>query len=384
MSRHARRAIIVGGSLTGLAASIRLARAGLDVTVLERNPDFAPSFGTGIGVDRAQLSAVTGVSALGTPDHPELPVIRRPWQSTSWSALHNWLRRIAEQQHHVRLIGGQEVTGIHCDEAIPRVVTTDRDYTADLVVGADGYRSLVRQLVSPDLPDAAYAGYGLWRGTIAEAGLPAGVNFDRRRHKGDLWTDRYRLVAYEIPGPDGEVTPGHRTINWVWYDPDCTRIFEASGCVEDSIVKRSLLRQELTPALIHRLEKLAKANWPEPWRGVILRTLDSGNVFATPVAEYVPVRLVRGPLVLIGDAAHVAVPATGAGLYTGLEDVEALGRIMEAGRGGVQAALKRYETVRFGPAQDLGLSSRQWSESYLARIGWRAAVKGSAQALHQS
>jgi 2-polyprenyl-6-methoxyphenol hydroxylase-like FAD-dependent oxidoreductase len=374
MPGYSRSAIIVGGSLTGLAAAIRLARAGLEVMVLERSPDFSPSFGTGIGVDRGQLSAVTGVSAFGTPDHPELPVVRRPWQSTSWSALQNWLRRIAEQLENVRLIGGQTVTDIRLDEVIPRVVTTDHQYTANLVIGADGYRSVVRQLVAPDLPDAIYAGYGLWRGTIAEADMPAGVSFDRRRKKGDLWTDRYRLVSYEIPGPNGEVTPGHRTINWVWYDPDCTSIFEMSGCVEDKIVKRSLLRHELTPALIHRLEKLAKANWPEPWRGMILGTLDIRNVFATPIAEYVPVRLVRGPLVLLGDAAHVAVPATGAGLYTGLEDVEALGRIMEAGSEDLETALNHYETIRIGPAQDLGLSSREWSESYLARINQRAAV----------
>jgi 2-polyprenyl-6-methoxyphenol hydroxylase-like FAD-dependent oxidoreductase len=373
MSGHSRHAIIVGGSLTGLAAAIRLARAGLKVTVLERSPDFSPNFGTGIGVDRAQLSAVTGVSAFGTPDHAELPVVRRPWQSTSWSALHHWLRGIVEGLHNVRLMAGQTVTDIHVDGALARVATTDHQYSSNLVIGADGYRSLVRQLVAPELPDAIYAGYGLWRGTIAEPDMPADVHFDRRRKKGDLWTDRYRLVSYEIPGPNGEVTPGHRTINWVWYDPDCTSIFEASGCVEDNIVKRSLLRDELTPALIQRLEKLAKASWPEPWRRMILSTLDRGNVFATPIAEYVPVRLVRGPLVLIGDAAHVSVPATGAGLYTGLEDVEALGRLMEAASGGLEAALNHYETIRVGPARDLGLSSRQWSENYLARIKHRAA-----------
>jgi 2-polyprenyl-6-methoxyphenol hydroxylase-like FAD-dependent oxidoreductase len=77
---------------------------------------------------------------------------------------------------------------------------------------------------------------------------------------------------------------------------------------------------------------------------------------------------------LIGDAAHVAVPATGAGLYTGLEDVEALGRILEARSGDLEAALKRYERVRIGPAQKLGLSSRQWSEDFLARTDQLAAV----------
>jgi 2-polyprenyl-6-methoxyphenol hydroxylase-like FAD-dependent oxidoreductase len=40
------------------------------------------------------------------------------------------------------------------------------------VVGADGYRSMVRRTVAPDQPDATFAGYMLWRGLTDEADLP--------------------------------------------------------------------------------------------------------------------------------------------------------------------------------------------------------------------
>jgi 2-polyprenyl-6-methoxyphenol hydroxylase-like FAD-dependent oxidoreductase len=61
--------------------------------------------------------------------------------------------------------------------------------------------------------------------------------------------------------------------------------------------------------LVERLEQLARLHWPDPWRSVILRTLAAGRVFATPIA--VPQRPTLGRLALLGDAAHVGVPATG-------------------------------------------------------------------------
>ena len=78
-------AIIVGGSLVGLATAIRLALEGLSVTVLERSPNLGE--GTGLGVDRRQLSRVIGVSAFGDSGHPAVPVIVTGRESTSWKAV---------------------------------------------------------------------------------------------------------------------------------------------------------------------------------------------------------------------------------------------------------------------------------------------------------
>jgi len=119
--------------------------------------------------------------------------------------------------------------------------------------------------------------------------------------------------------------------------------------------------------LFNRLEKLAIASWPDPWRSVILACLAAGRVFATPIAEYVPVRLTAGRLMLLGDAAHVASPATGAGLVAGLDDAEALGRAIEAERLGGPPALEDYDQVRLGPARRLARSSQRWSRDYLRR-----------------
>src|SRR5690625_5613513 len=35
-------------------------------------------------------------------------------------------------------------------------------YKTDILIGADGHRSLVRQYIAPNNPDATYAGYIVW------------------------------------------------------------------------------------------------------------------------------------------------------------------------------------------------------------------------------
>jgi 2-polyprenyl-6-methoxyphenol hydroxylase-like FAD-dependent oxidoreductase len=365
MTKHPETAIIVGGSLTGLATAIRLARAGLTVTVLERRPRFGG--GTGLGVDRRQLSALTGVSAYGATGHQALPVVTAGRDSTSWTALHAWLRRVAEGFQGIKLHTNQSVVGVRSYDGFASASTLERQFKADILIGADGQGSLVRRFVAADRPDAVYAGYGLWHGMIEETMLSSAVDLAKLRGRETRWSDRYRLVAYEIPGPDGDVASGRRTINWAWYDPDGTPIFEAAGAVQGRVVRRSLQPAEFSPMLVTRLEKLAIASWPDPWRSVVLACLAAGRVFATPIGEYVPVRLTAGRLALLGDAAHVTSPATGTGLVTGLEDAEALGQAIEAERLGGPPALKVYDQVRLGPARRLAHSSQRWSRAYLRR-----------------
>jgi 2-polyprenyl-6-methoxyphenol hydroxylase-like FAD-dependent oxidoreductase len=366
MSHFPHSAVIVGGSLVGLATAIRLARAGLEVTILEKTIGF--SQGTGIGIDRHQLSRLTGVSAFGTPNYPPLPVVARPWESTNWSLLRDWLLRIAERSPMITLRQGEDVRDIQSLETTPTVITAQSHCAADIIVGADGYGSTVRRFVDPSHPTATYAGYGLWRGTITETELrSAGVELSGRWNGGSMYAGPYRLVIYEIPGAKTPGKPAERLVNWVWYDPFLTAVFEAAGCVSDGVVRRSLLPNEMTSASLLHLEKLARRVWPEPWRSAIIATLEAHHVFATPVAEHLPRRLTRGNVALAGDAAHVVVPATGAGLYTGLEDAQVLGQLVETERQGGASAVSCYEHSRLGMARALVQSSLEWSESFLAR-----------------
>jgi 2-polyprenyl-6-methoxyphenol hydroxylase-like FAD-dependent oxidoreductase len=128
--------------------------------------------------------------------------------------------------------------------------------------------------------------------------------------------------------------------------------------------------------LISRLDRLAGELWHDPIGRIIRLTLSRGRTFATPIAEYLPTRLTSGRLVLVGDAAHLAEPATGVGLVTGLEDADALGDAVRSERNGGSAALGVYEALRLGPARRSATASRTWSRCYLDQA--RALVTSCA------
>ena len=359
-----RTALVVGGSLVGLATAIRLARCGLDVTVVERGEAFGAD-GAGLGIDRRRLSSVVGVSAIDGREVAPLPVVTSNRESTAWSALYRWLRSVADRDARIEIRAGSAVTEVAAEGGRGRVALDSGWLDADIVVGADGRGSVVRRQVAPERPTARYAGYGVWRGMIEERLLPVGT-LARPRPVSVNWAENQRLVAYEMPGPDGSVQRGALAVSWGWFDAELTARFQATGCVRGDEVLRSLRPEELDANAAAMLRRRAEALWPEPWRTAILATIDAGRVFATPIAEYLPIRLVAGPLALIGDAAHAVSPMTGAGLATGLEDVEALGRAVQAELAGGRPALPAYGAERLQAARALALSSMQWSQAYMA------------------
>ncbi len=96
---------------------------------------------------------------------------------------------------------------------------------------------------------------------------------------------------------------------------------------------------------------------------------------------HLPSRLVRGAVALVGDAAHVVSPITGAGFHNGLLDVEALaGALRTAPRERVRQALSRYQQQRLQPARRLSPSRSSGAERTCARID----SAGSSKAAHGS
>jgi 2-polyprenyl-6-methoxyphenol hydroxylase-like FAD-dependent oxidoreductase len=67
-----------------------------------------------------------------------------------------------------------------------------------------------------------------------------------------------------------------------------------------------------------------------PWRDAILDCIDRRAVIGTPIAEYVPDKLVKGRVALVGDAAHVPTPMTGSGFSASLHDAETLAAAIAA------------------------------------------------------
>jgi 2-polyprenyl-6-methoxyphenol hydroxylase-like FAD-dependent oxidoreductase len=356
-------AVVVGGSLSGLCAGLALARVGWTVTIAERATGEPPG-GAGLGLDRRLLGRVTGIDA------GRIPVVSGNRDSAAWGLVRQFLLEVAQRTAGIEFMESTTVTGVLEPTATGEaaVGSTRGTLAADVVVGADGVYSVTRRFVAPDHPAARYAGYMLWRGLVPEADVPGGLD-GRGSNLEVHGAPGAQLVIYGVPGADGRAKPGHRRISYAWYDASRTELLRETGCLEGDAVVASLPSGRLSGELTGELSRLAQRYWPSPWDRCIAWGVTHGQVAGFPVAEYLPSRLVRDRVVLVGDAAHVASPMTGAGFENALLDVASLAAELDGAPGAdVPAALGRYEQERLPRARGLVSSGMSWGRSYLSGV----------------
>lgn len=352
--------LVIGGGLTGLATALALHCRGIGVLVLERTVSRRRR-GAALSVDLGLLERVTGLTT------GDLPVVHdRFYDLAAWSDVYEWLE-LRVQRAKIPVEHGQEVVSVSVEAA---TVTLSGGGTrrGALVVGADGVRSALRRAVEPDRPVAESAGYLVWRGLVLEADLPPGTPLPPARDTFTvLYASGFALGAYAVPGPDGSTRRGERRLAFAWCD---ARPHEAlSGLVGRDEGRFDTVQPEaLSDKLLRDLAVTAREVWPSPWNGVIAHAVENHEVFATPIAEYLPRWLVSGTVALVGDAAHATTPMTGAGLHTGLLDALALGEAV--GRYGPSPrALAAYETERLTPDRQLVTTGRRMSRTFLEAVG---------------
>ncbi len=362
--RSRQQAMVVGASLAGLMTSLALARAGWEITVLERAGAHRSS-GAALAVDPPDLVRLLGEAVAATV----LSHLARDAADVSaglpvtWQALHAGLQAAADQQPGIRLHHHTPVVEVGQDTKRAWAITsTGRRHTGDLLIGADGYRSVVRAAVAPDRPHALFAGYVLWLGIAVEPDLgrlrwPTGLDI---RASGE----HHRLLGYPLPAPDGSRTPGARQLGWAWYDATRNHLLRTVGAVDGSVVQHSLRATDILEATYAELAAEAGRRWPAPWAQAIADSIARRAVTATPITEYLPDRLVAGRLVLVGDAAHVPTPMTGSGFAASLDDAYVLAETVSPVGGDVPDELMAYQRQRLGPARWLVQSGQQFSRAF--------------------
>jgi 2-polyprenyl-6-methoxyphenol hydroxylase-like FAD-dependent oxidoreductase len=353
------RAVIVGGSLVGLSTAIALARHDISVIVLERTGTTDYPGGGGLGVDLGLLAQVTGL-----PGHP--PICQGTDRATTaWPLLVAWLERHARSLPNIEIVRAAEVVEVNDGWAR---TASGQHYDADLIIGADGARSTVRRWVAPERPDAVYAGYLLWRAMVPEADLSAEViQLPANEPSREYYSGPYRLVTYPVPGPDGSALPGRRRLNLVWYDPARSELLAGRGLLDGTTVHGSLAASDVPGPLRDELRAVAGQRWPSPWRDALDVALRHSLIFATPVVQYPPLRLTRGRVVIVGDAAHAASPMVGGGFRHGLYDAAALASTFhEPNAHDIAQCLDIYQGRRLKSAQDHVERSEEASAAYLS------------------
>lgn len=359
--------LVVGGSLSGLTFALASASRGVPVRVVER-AERRTLGGDNLNID---LAAIARAVNCDPRTGAKLPVVRafRDRHLTTWPALYRWLRDRAGAMPAIALDENRAVASVEADGARAIVTFTDgTSTTADAVIGADGYHSIVRHTVAPEQPLASYAGYLVWRGLVEEASLTAPVAWPT---DGGLWITLergYRLVAAVLPGRDGSRDVGRRQVTFAWFDGRRDDLLRRTGCLDaDGHVIGTLSAAAISAEMREELSALVPGLWPDPWaEAVAFGVRTPGAMRGAPIAEYRPERLAAGPLAIIGDAAHGVSPMTGSGYATAVDDAFVLGTMLAARDAAEPLAelLKRYERARLPYTRGLVNHSRRLSAEF--------------------
>jgi 2-polyprenyl-6-methoxyphenol hydroxylase-like FAD-dependent oxidoreductase len=351
-NRPSRRAIIIGGSMSGLFSAAFLRQIGWRVDVYERSPVELVGRGAGITTHPELLEALeksgAGTRALGVTVDKRIALDRagrvigekRLAQIlTSWDRLQRLMRTtIDDASYHL----GCSFERVEQDGSHVVVRFADgRSERADLLIGGDGIRSSVRAQVAP-AAQPIYAGYYIWRGAPNEADLSTETRRTIFPYLTFFLPERQQVIGYPIAGLDNDLRPGHRRYNFIWYrvgDADALRrmCVDRNGQQHDHSVPPPLIRDDL----IAEMRADAEAILPPQF----LDCLAKLRPFFTPIYDVAMPRLVFGRVVLIGDAASSARPHMGFGMAKAGGDAQALAEAL-AGHDDIDAGLAAYDRIR--------------------------------------
>lgn len=356
------RTIIAGGGLVGLTAAASLQRMGHDVTVLEQAPEIRAA-GAGIGLWRNALAELDwigigdAVRDMGADVDawffsPAGQPVRAPgFAESDYRFLLvprpglNTLLADTIGREHIAL--GARATGFAADgQGVTVSLEDGTRIRADLLIGADGVYSRLREQLIPGSAARPHAGHYAWRATV-----PAGDE----RPEGTVLTiggDRTRGGYARL---DDEHT--------MWM----VNQFEA-GSLTGS--KRDRARE--------RARNLAEGGWHDELLAMIDATPEDvileNQIMLVPPLD----RWTGGHVALIGDAAHGLSPHIAAGGTLGIEDVTVLRGALktepglrEALTGYERARIPRFERVReFSAAVEAADSPDDFAREYAAFSHW--------------
>ncbi|MFE1836422.1 FAD-dependent monooxygenase [Streptomyces sviceus] len=155
-------------------------------------------------------------------------------------------------------------------------------------------------------------------------------------------------------------------MGFAWYDAGRNDLLREKGCVVGDIVRHTLAAADVPDVTLRELASEADDLWPQPWHDVIADCIRQRGVIGTPIAEYVPDRLVNGRLALDGDAAHVPTPMTGSGFSMAAADAEAVAEAVAAGldEQDMALALEWYERTRLSSVRRSVQTGQQFSRAF--------------------
>jgi FAD-dependent urate hydroxylase len=324
------RVLVVGAGVGGISVARGLLRDGHHVTVFERRPQVQP----GGGAVTIWSNGETVLAQLGVDMHgagQPLSTVRvvtstgRPLVNLNLGAIVDRLgapvRMVPRRVLIDRLLEGFPADRIRYNSRAVEIASTSNGVRVDfddgssaegdLLIGADGLHSKVRDLVGA--PDAKPTGWCSWQGLAT-------------CH--DIADKHVALLAIGAHGNLGLWPAGGSDVQW-WFDLPWSPNFVRPECPID------VIRSNFT-------------GWSKKVDRV-LETLTDDDLAESPFPHFrhsVP-GAGRGAVTLLGDAAHTMPPTLAQGTNAALLDTMVLCKVLSDFRNGDPAsALRRYEKTR--------------------------------------
>jgi salicylate hydroxylase len=324
MTKPRQTVAIVGAGIGGLTAALAFARNGAEVFVFEQASELK-EVGAGLQITPNGLRALEAlglkdaIAAASIAADAVVPMDGLTGQAvtrfdlTKQSPRYRFFHRASLQGllgHAAQTAGaniylGQRVTSVSPDGIVQ---TTGGPMRADVVVGADGIHSVMRQFCDPRAAEATFTGQVAWRGVVRMRNMPA---------QAQIWMAPHRhVVTYPLPDELLNVVAVQERESWAaegWNHDDDPANLQAAF-------------SDCAPAL---REVLALIDAPKLW-----------GLFRHPVAEVWH----NGPVALLGDAAHPTLPFLAQGANLAIEDAFVLAKC--CAEFGVKDGLQVYENAR--------------------------------------
>ena len=359
------RVIVIGGGIAGLVAAIGMERQGHEVTVFEQAPAIT-EVGAGIQVPPNAARILEAWGLLNGLERraviPEsmlsynwrdgkylgaIPVGKStsPFGSPMYLVYRPDLIETLLDSVSSPLNLGMKLESIaqSSHEAVARF-TDGTEFAADLIVGADGIKSTVRQVVLQDDEQPRYTGSVAYRALIPVE----------------------RVAHLKIPDASIKWWGEHTAKNLVYYRIAGGKMLNVAAFVpapewgEESWTARGEVHE-----LQKEFEDFAS---PVP---EILAQIDT-SPYRWALHDRQPIaRWSSGRVVLVGDAAHPMVPFMGQGAAMAIEDAAVLTSILRETRNdSLQESLSNYGALRQARATKVQEGSRNVTISDWLNRDW--------------
>ena len=367
--------IIIGSSIAGLASALKLFQIGFKVVVYERTEEFRRG-GAGVGLDSSTIDYLRLMGVNTTELIWNMPIEENrdtnsrvlyrdenfKYYSAYWRCLYASLLKSLPQglvhfQHNcLRIEKYKDPLGkLKVKAEIKPKTASEFVVIGDILLGADGIQSLVREYVrGPE--KLSYSGYIAWRGYIDTKDAKT-HNFPSEEALQDFlkelkkeYFDLGQCLYFELNDKKTSnvlyMLPGG-FVNWLWYR-------------NQEVITRDTITFNPTAEETQTMKSDAKDFWGKNFVKLIEAT-------TAPFVNYIydrdPIdRFVYDNIVLIGDAAHPARPHRLQASSMAIKDAWILGKCLGDYKEDIGKGLLKFEEERVKETENIVLFSRYLGE----------------------